>query len=688
MFKIFIPLCLMATTSYAKVVRYELTATKQSVNLSGKAAVDWALMINGGIPAPTLEFTEGDEAEIKVHNKLGEEVSIHWHGILLPPEMDGVAYVNTPPILAGNSFTFKFKIRQHGTYWYHSHTKLQEQKGIYGAIVIHPRERNIAYDKDVVVVLSDWSDENADDIMKNLRKDGDYYLYKKNSMRSWFGAVRAGALGTYVSNEWTRMGGMDLSDVGYDAFLVNGKRLSQLYEGKPGEKVRIRIINAGASSYFYVSLGKEPMKVIAADGIDIEPILAKEILIGMAETYDVLFEIPKGKATELRATVQDVTGFASGWIGAGDKVAAQDKQPPNMYAAMDHGGMDHGGMDHSKMDHSKMDHAAMGHAVESSPEVVESLSVDHLKSPVVTAFPKSKPVYDLKLVLGGDMERYIWHINGKAIHEDRTIEINEGDVVRFTFVNDTMMHHPMHLHGHFFRVLNANGDYSPLKHTVDVPPHSNRTIEFYANERGQWMLHCHNLYHMKTGMARVIKYKSFTPSPVMAEHEKHDPHLHDHIYFTGGIEAATNHAKVAFKLSRTWDTLELHAETGEYDSADHLAGDLLYRRWFTNFFNIIVGGLYAAEFEDDKVRGVIGVGYTLPLLIETNVLVDHTGKFHLDLEKRFQWTSSVFSEFEAAFRQENTPEFGVSLMYGPSWSWAAGIMVNDGELGAGVHYKF
>jgi FtsP/CotA-like multicopper oxidase with cupredoxin domain len=687
-----------ATTSFAKVVRYELNATKGKVNLSGKSEVDWALMINGSIPAPTLEFTEGDEAEIVVHNKLAEEVSIHWHGILLPPEMDGVAYVNTPPIHAGESLTFRFKIRQHGTYWYHSHTRLQEQKGIYGGIIIHPREKKIAYDRDVVVVLSDWSDEDADHIMKNLRKDGDYYLYKKNSMRSWLGAVQAGALGTYVHNEWTRMGGMDLSDVGYDAFLANGKRSSQLVEGRPGDKVRIRIINAAASSYFYVSLGNEPMNVISADGIDVVPTLAKELLIGMAETYDVLFEIPKGNNTELRATCQDVTGYASAWIGSGEKIAAPDKAMPDMYAAMDHGSMghgdmdhstmNHGEMDHSKMDHSKMDHASMGHAMDHGPKAVESLTVDDLKSPVATAFSKSKPIYDLKLVLGGDMERYVWHVNGKAIHQDRTIEINEGDVVRFTFVNDTMMHHPMHLHGHFFRVVNEHGDFSPLKHTVDVPPHGSRTIEFYANEPGQWMLHCHNLYHMKTGMARVIKYKSFTPSPEMAKHEKHDPHLHDHIYFNGAIEAATNHAKAEFRLSKTWDTLELHAETSEYDSADHLAGDLFYRRWFTNFFNVVVGGTYYSEFEEHKTRGVIGVGYTLPLLIETNLLVDHKAKLRLDVEKRFQWTSTVFSEFEASFRQEFTPEFGFSLMYGPSWSWAVGLRIHEEKLGVGLQYKF
>ncbi len=215
--------------AYGKTVQYVLNASKGDVNLSGKQTVDFALMINGTIPAPTLEFTEGDEAVIIVNNNIpNEELSIHWHGILLPPEMDGVAYVNTPPIFSGQSHTFKFKIRQHGTYWYHSHTNVQEQKGLYGAFVIHPKSKTISYDKEAVVVISDWSDENALNILKNLKKDGDYYLYKKDTVRSYLGALQAGGLWTYLTNEWTRMGGMDLSDVGYDAFLINGKKDSEL----------------------------------------------------------------------------------------------------------------------------------------------------------------------------------------------------------------------------------------------------------------------------------------------------------------------------------------------------------------------------------------------------------------------------------------------------------------------------
>lgn len=334
----FLSVSMLCGHAEAKTVRYELTIRNEPVNLSGKKTVGFALTVNGGIPAPTLEFTEGDEAEILVKNEVpNEEASIHWHGILLPPDQDGVPYVNTPPIFSGQSHLFKFKIRQHGTYWYHSHTMLQEQKGVYGGIIIHPKKETIKVDREAVVVLSDWSDENADSILRNLRKDGDYYLYKKDSVRSYFGALAQSgqSLKNQIYNEWIRMGGMDLSDVGYDAFLINGKRDSQLVDAKPGERVRLRIINAGSSSYFYVAMGV-PMRVISADGVDQKPIDANEILIGMAETYDVLFTVPDAKSYELRATCQDVTGFASTWIGRGEKVPAPTKPKPDLYATMDH----------------------------------------------------------------------------------------------------------------------------------------------------------------------------------------------------------------------------------------------------------------------------------------------------------------------------------------------------------------
>ncbi len=752
----------------AKTVKYELEIENKPMNISGKKEVDFALAVNGGIPAPTLEFTEGDDAEILVVNKLNkEEVSIHWHGLLLPPLEDGVAYVNTPPIHAGTSRLFKFKIRQNGTFWYHSHTMLQEQKGVYGALVIQPKQKAIAYDKDAVLVLSDWSDENADQILRNLRKDRDYYLYKKDSVRSYIGAIRAGGLKTHLANEWSRMGGMDLSDVGYDAFLINGKRDSQLLSAHPGEKIRLRIINAAASSYFYVNMGL-PMQTISSDGVDIKPTMTNEILIGMAETYDVLFTVPEHKNYEIRATAQDVTGFASAWIGMGEKVPAPSKAPPNMYAGMVHSGHGGGG-EHpghgamSKEDHGghlnksaheghaehKMamdivDHSAHGspashashaqastisHAAHSvnkamvmNPEraidwstqsdaqlqqnrasrdlstpdkTLETLTVDNISALQPTTFPKDAKVHDVKLVLGGDMERYVWHINGKTIQQDRLLMISKGEVVRFTFQNETMMHHPMHFHGHFFRVINDSGERSPLKHTVDVPPHSSRTIEFFANEPGQWMLHCHNLYHMKTGMARVVRYNDFKLTPEVEEHDAHDPHLHEHLYTHTKLEAASNHAKAGVRLMRTWDEVQVDLETANIDGKNfslgrdwESEGDVVYRRWFSNFFNVFGG----ASLYDEKGFGTIGVGYILPLLIDTQVSVNHEGRFRLDVEKRFQWTKTLFSDADFTWRPDwggqRDTEFEISFMYGPSWNWSAGLMFTEKSAGVGAQIQF
>lgn len=750
---------LMTTLVYApyalaKTVKYELVVEQKPVNLSGKKTVDFALTVNGGIPAPTLEFTEGDDAEITVVNKVpsGEDVSIHWHGILLPTLEDGVPFVNTPPIYKGQSRTFKFPIRQNGTYWYHSHTMLQEQKGVFGSIVIHPKRETIKADKDVVVVLSDWSDENADQILRNLKKDGDYYQYKKDTIRSYFEAAKNGKLMNQFKNEWTRMGGMDLSDVGYDAFLINGKRDSQLLMAHKGETVRVRIINAAASSYFKVSLAGLPMKVISADGIDIQPVMTNEIFMGMAETYDVLFTLPENKNFELRATAQDGTGNASTFIGMGEKVLAKDIPKPDLYATMEHdmgdmgsmsgmdhsrmnmGGsdssmqsMDHSGMampstpdkklekdkadkkstmDHSKMkmddmegmDHSKMAGMEMPAAKSSDEEIVSSLTVDELKALKPTTLPKSKKVLELKLVLNGDMRRYVWHINGKTIAEDRLIMINPGEIVRMTYQNDSMMHHPMHLHGHFFRVINKNGEYSPMKHTVDVPPMTSRTIEFYTDEVGQWMLHCHNLYHMDTGMARVVKYSNFVPIEEIKKHESMDHHLHDPWYPRSRVEIASNHMQADLRIQQSWNEVDLRLEGANikgksfsYNFKDEwdYEGDLLYRRWIGNWTNLIAGGTNYGE----KYHGVVGIGHFLPMMIETDILVNSEGKLRFDLQRKFQWTKSVLTDLEVTWRpgdQNGAHEvnFEASLMYAPQWSWAAGLMATNDSVGVGAQYQF
>ncbi|MCX6128467.1 MAG: multicopper oxidase domain-containing protein [Proteobacteria bacterium] len=689
-----------------KKVRYELVATQETVNVSGKKSVDFALLLNGQLPAPTLEFTEGDEAEITIKNQIpDQELSIHWHGILLPNEVDGVPYLNTPPIHSGESFTFKFKLRQSGTYWYHTHTNVQEQKGLYGAFIVHPREKTIAATHEAVLVLSDWSDEDALDILAHLRKDGDYYLYKKGTVRSWFGAFQAHALANYIESEWTRMGGMDFSDVGYDAFLINGKHDAQLLEAHPGEKVRLRIINAAASTYFYVQVAEAPMNIIAADGKDIQAMQARELLIGMAETYDVLFEVPDHKNYEFKITAQDGSGSASAWIGMGEKVFAPLRPKPELYETMHHSehGMDHTAHMKPQLD-EHAEHGAppqaekpssgagidphAGHHMMSSPvntpgAIIESFSVDEIKALDKISFPKTAPIHDVKLVLDGDMERYIWNINGQAIFEDRTIEIKEGERVRFTFVNESMMHHPMHLHGHFFRVQNKYQEFSPWKHTVDVPPHSTRIIEFLADEPGEWMLHCHNLYHMKTGMARVIKYSSFSPKPEIIAHQKHDPHNHDHTYYYGMLEAATNHAQARFRLMQTWNEVEARLETRKDYSWD-LEGDLLYKRWLNKYLNLNLGGSRFAN----KSYAVAGFSYILPMMIEAKVLINHEAKLRVDLGKRFQWTASIFSDADVMFRQNELTEWEASIMYADHWAWSFGLKFTGESTGLGVQYQF
>ena len=528
----------------------------------------------------------------------------------------------------------------------------------------------------------------------------------------------------------------------------------------PGEKIRLRIVNAAASSYFQVSLGQLPMTIVSADGKDVEPVNANEILIGMAETYDVLFTVPEHKNYEFRATNQDGTGQASTFIGMGEKVFAKDVPKPDPYATMDHdmSGMDHsmmgmGGMDHSKMqgmDHSKMDHPQMpemdhskmsgmdhsqmegmdhskhgkvkkkkadkpmdhsGHSMsadatpmsmgetKTSGDVVETLTVDKLKALEKIDFPKDAKVHDLKLVLNGDMRRYVWHINGKTISEDRLLTINPGEIVRITYVNESMMHHPMHLHGHFFRVKNENGTYSPWKHTVDVPPMGTRTIEFYTDEVGQWMLHCHNLFHMDTGMARVVKYSNFEPTGEMAMWDKHDHHMMDPWYTYGKAEVSSNHMEGNFRISQAWNEFSARFETSNikgknFDYKDfndnwENEGDLFYRRWLNNWTNLIAGGtLYG-----DRGHAVVGIGYFLPMMIETSLLINHEGQFRLDIGREFRWTKNFVSELEFTWRPgnqkgHNETEFELSLMYQPQWAWSAGLMLTNDSLGAGLEYQF
>ena len=492
---LFLILLLWGIPLQSKTVSYSLSINEKVIFLAGQSVT--GLAINDTIPGPVLRFKEGDLAKIRVHNLLDKEKTIlHWHGLLVPNDQDGVAGLTTPPIPPGEYFDYEFQLTHAGTYWYHSHLGMQEQRGVYGAIVVEPGDpiEEPEWDMEKVVILSDWTNEKPREVLRSLRKGDEWYSIRKGSVQSLWGAYRVGMLGTFLNNQWVNMPPMDISDVAYDAFWINGKPSIEIAESS-GKRVKLRIINAGASTYFYVHSSSGPMHVVASDGMDIEPVNQERLLIGNGETYDVIVSIPLGEKHEVRATAQDGTGHASIFLGEGTPNFAKQISKPDLY------GMEWmlAGLDlDDEMDEEK--------------ESARPLSpYGKFRSPRSTALPEDAPRREIELRLTGNMNRYVWSFNGKTLKQDSTIHLTHGEVLRMNFINDTMMHHPLHLHGHFFRLLNGQGDYAPLKHTVDIPPMGKRSIEFLANEKGDWVFHCHQLYHMKTGMNRILSYRDQGP---------------------------------------------------------------------------------------------------------------------------------------------------------------------------------
>jgi len=466
--KIFLKSCLIlfvstihlnvfAQSTDGKLRKYELVIAEKEMAPAGKPVK--ALTINGGIPGPTLYFKVGETAVISVKNTLkNQDTSIHWHGLLVPNAQDGVPYLTTPPIRPGSELTYRFKLTHSGTYWYHSHTGLQEQRGIYGSIVIRPEEGELdKVDREYVLQLSDWTNEKPSSVMKTLMRGSEWYAIKKNNAQSVIGAIKAKALGDYIKREWSRMPPMDLSDVAYDAFLINGKRELSL-EGKPGEKIKLRIINAGASTYFYLDSATGPMTIVAADGPTVKPVKVNRFLFPIAETYDVIVTMPGEGQFEFRATAQDGSGHVSLFLGTGKKHLVEGPPKANVY-------------DMDEM----MEIALVDGDTSHLPRPMPPYHL--LKSTAPTKLNPKLPLREMTLRLTGDMKRYIWSFDGKTLSEESTILIKKGEILRMRMINDTMMHHPIHLHGHFFRVLNGQGDHAPLKHTVDVHPMETQIIE-------------------------------------------------------------------------------------------------------------------------------------------------------------------------------------------------------------------
>ncbi|MBO6633921.1 multicopper oxidase domain-containing protein [Parvibaculum sp.] len=595
---------------------YRLTVSTAAMEIDGRTVEK--MTINGGVPGPTLHLKEGEDATITVANETDEETSVHWHGILLPGIMDGVPGFNGfMGIAPGASYTYTFRIRQSGTYWYHSHSGTQDQS-VLGAIVIEPEKPSpVLADRDYVVLLGDITPEDSNQVLRNLKADPGYYNYSKRTLLDFFSDVRSEGFGPTLKNraEWgeMRMDPTDLADVTGYSFLVNGKTAdgNETFLFQPGEKVRLRLINGSAMTLFDVRIPGAKMTVVAADGNDVRPVAVDEIRMGVAERYDVIVEPSGDGPYAVFAEPIDRTGYALATLATenGQKAPVPERRPRTLLAMDDmgmmHGGheghamdtpqdaegmhdmhdmhnmheghdmsggahhegagapgeMNHEGMNHEGMDHGgskpmeqHMDHEGMGHGGNPSmeqqmnhegmdhggghpmehemdgkghghdgdhsgmappagsstlaqpsgwaagfPEGAEVLAYESLQARSARS-DNRPPERTVEMRLTGNMERYAWSLNGDRFQEAEPVRVRYGERVRLVFSNETMMAHPMHLHGMFFELENGTGPYRPLKDTVIVPPGKSVSVILTAREIGSWPLHCHLLYHMASGM--------------------------------------------------------------------------------------------------------------------------------------------------------------------------------------------
>ncbi|MBB4079407.1 FtsP/CotA-like multicopper oxidase with cupredoxin domain [Lewinella aquimaris] len=830
------------TSRTGKVVTYHLAVSDTTVNFTGNPTP--ALATNGSIPAPTLAFTEGDSARIYVTNYTGGTVSFHWHGLLLPNEFDGVPLLNTELIQPGATYVAAFPIIQHGTYWYHSHTEFQEQKGMYGPIVIQPKAGIPTKEK--VVVLSDFTEQNPHEVLRQIKRHTDWYAIKRTAVQSYGGALATGNLGKQIWLEWNRMPSMDLADVYYNAFLANGKIADAYPTLTAGETIRLRVINGSASSHFWLQFAGGKMTVVSADGQEVAPVEVDKLLIATAETYDIEVTLPTDGRYEFRATSWDRYKHTSVWLGQGAEHAAPTlpkvdyfaltKEMKDMMAAMpdmqmgkapndipeprvypigeapsnediqmesmmqmgmemgmdhskmnhdmpdmkhdtvpepkmdhdmpgmDHSKMDHGkmnhdmpgmkhdtvpepkmdhdmpGMDHSKMDHSKMNHDMPGMKSDSTPagKTISAKEMDGktmdtgmqmgsnapmgvmltgyyelkeanpnetifdynmLRSEQPTVLKEDRPVRVVHLYLGGNMLRYVWMINNQPLSAADKIMIEKGENVRFVFHNTTMMSHPMHLHGHFFRVVNNQGDHAPLKHTVNVAPMETTIIEFAATEDKDWFFHCHLLYHMMSGMARIIGYEGSSDLLIKDKVDYDNFAMDDLKYFgMASVSALSNGTWADLAYFNLNKEFSLEGET-DYDGNFEVEGKAMRYLDPRQFFSAYVGAEIDGEREMDaetgklgtetKVLALAGVRYFLPMMIWSDLRVDHRGRLELQLEREdipltTRWRASAMGRYNF-MEQRAEYAFGTSYQVGQYWA-VVGIYDSDYGLGGGIKF--
>ena len=715
------------------VVRYDLTVTDTIVNFSGKDKR--AIAVNGQIPMPTLTFTEGDIAEIVVHNKLQEGTSLHWHGVYLPNKEDGVPFLTQMPIAPNSTHTYRFSIIQNGTHWYHSHSGLQEQIGMYGSLILKKRKTDPTFREGiddlptVPVILSEWTDIKPENVHRMLHNANDWGGIKKGTVQSYSEAIKAGHFKTKLENEWKRMLAMDVSDVYYDKFLINGKNESQLSQFKAGDKVRLRIANGGASSYFWLSYAGGKMTVVANDGNDVEPVEVDRLIIGVSETYDVVVNIPQeDTAYEFLATPEDRTKSASMYFGNGT-IQLKSRMPKlkyfegmkmmngmmNMDGSMDDMGMD---MSFQKMDmntvmypevtgsgdmemDNQTDHA--NHSMKGNAELV-TLNYGMLKAPHPTTLPKDAPVRELRFELTGNMNRYVWSMDNKVLSESDKILIRKGENVRITLYNGSMMRHPMHLHGHDFRVLNGQEEYAPLKNVLDIMPMETDTIEFLANAEGDWFFHCHILYHMMAGMNRVFSYEEQEPNPYLPNKawaykklQKESNQLHfmaENDFASNGNDGKAMLQNTRWSFGTEW-RLGYHDDHG-YESETHIGRYIGKSQWFMPFVGfdwryrktdgIVEKNIFGQGSTKDS-RAVLSLGaeYTLPLLVtlQGEVFSDGNVRFQLmrediPISPRIRWAFMLNTdkEYMTGLKYIVTRNLGISTHYDSDMGLGFGATLN------------
>jgi len=560
---------------------FDLSIGEMPVNITGKRRT--AMAINGGLPGPLLRWKEGDTVTLRVRNRLNAATSIHWHGIILPPNMDGVPGLSFAGIEPGGVYVYQFKVQQNGTYWYHSHSGFQEQVGVYGPLVIEAKEPEpFKYDREHVVMLTDWTDEDPVSLMRTLKKQSDYYNFHKRTVGDFVNDVADKGWAATVADRkmWAemKMNPTDLADVSGATYtyLLNGQAPNMNWTGlfRPGEKLRLRFINGSAMTYFDIRIPGLKMTVVASDGQYVNPVEVDELRIAVAETFDVIVE-PTAEAYTVFAQSMDRTGYARGTLAVREGLVAQvpplDPRPLVTMDDMGMGGMDHGSMgsmgsmdsgaddgmqtmssmggnsmpamDHSKMstmqgmDHgamSGMDHGSMGGMVMQSHPASEKnnplldmqamsptaklndpglglrnngrkvLTYADLKSTFEDPDGR-EPSRTIELHLTGHMEKFAWSFDGIKFADAQPLVLKYGERVRIVLVNDTMMTHPIHLHGMWSDLEDEDGNFRVRKHTIDMPPGSKRSYRVTADALGRWAYHCHLLYHMEMGMFREVR---------------------------------------------------------------------------------------------------------------------------------------------------------------------------------------